>query len=147
MKVYIKPWAEALKEAQKHEGLVDVFPDGHTFIMGVPRRFNADWGLIRTAEKRGNNYTVICHGHEGFTYDKCCVEEITPEWLEKNAEVFSEKKIIILFDNWYNDKHRIVIYKCHDHLDTFFFYVEWFYLDSTGEELKGWRVEKFIEIK
>ena len=27
MKVYIKPWVEALEEAKKHEGFVNFFPD------------------------------------------------------------------------------------------------------------------------
>lgn len=151
MKVYIKPWVEALKEAKKHKGLVDFFPD-RALILGVSRR-TGDWGHVRTVTKNSDgvrtSYTVIRprFNDTGFIYDECCVEEITPEWLEKNAEVFSEKEIIIPSDNWCNDKHRIVIYKHGDHLNTFFFYVEWFYLDSGDESLRGWQVEKFVEIK
>lgn len=37
MEVYIKPWAEALKEAKKHEGFVNFFHD-RAEILGISRR-------------------------------------------------------------------------------------------------------------
>ena len=39
MKVYIKPWAEALEEAKKHEGFVNFFPD-RAEILGISRRMS-----------------------------------------------------------------------------------------------------------
>ena len=154
MKVYIKPWEEALKCAKEFderldEGtLVNTF-NGVDYILGVMNRYG-DWGRIVEAKKCSSDifdyYVTYYHDEESFSYPDCCVEEITPDWLEKNAEVFSEKEIIIPSDNWCNDKHRIVIYKCRNHLDTFFFYVEWFYLDAYDPMLAGWQVEKFMEI-
>lgn len=156
MKVYIKPWAEALKCAKESgvEHLVDTF-DGIDLILGVPHR-QGDWGRILETKKGSNEefdyYTTYYRGEESFVYPACCVEEITPEWLEEHGEVFSEKEIIIpfdtwCFDTWCKDKYRIVVYKFHDHLKDYFFYVEWFYLDSVNKELAGWKAEKFLEIK
>lgn len=143
MKVYIKPWHQATCFA-KDDDIVTPIKYGQKTILGVTRR-DGMWGRICEANKCGDMY--ITTGRYSQSYPACCVDEITPEWLEKNAEIFSEKIIFISFDNWCNDKHRIVIYKYHDCLNTFFFYVEWFYLDSDDEEFKGWQVEKFIEIK
>lgn len=150
MKVYIKPWEEALKCVEEfNKNFINDIDGVNKYIFGIPRQYG-NWGHIVEAKKDNNDefdcYTSCCNRADSFTYPTCCVEEITPDWLEKNAEVFSEKEIIIPSDNWCNDKHRIVIYKCRNHLDTFFFYVEWFYLDAYDPMLAGWQVEKFMEI-
>lgn len=147
MKVYIKPWAEALEEAKKHEGFVNFFPD-RAEILGVSRRVG-DWGHICTVIKHSDNehtsYTVVRSRSKdiGFTYDACCVEEITPEWLEEHALVFIED--IIPTNSTANTQdyttYCITIYKATDALHDYFFYVN--RVSYNGKVVD----EDFIEIK
>lgn len=135
MKVYIKSWVEALKEAKKHEGFVNFFPD-RAEILGVSRRIG-DWGHICTVMKNSDDeytsYTVIRSRSKdiGFTYDACCVEEITPKWLEEHAEVFAKDRYIVDTSYERTDcdycQHFNIIYKVKDTLNTYFFYVHKFY--------------------
>ena len=160
MKVYIKPWAEALKCAKKRKKLVDEFNSefgNQTFILGVSRGVG-DWGYIRDAIKETTTvngveyttYTIIHLGAKELAYDACCVEEITPEWLEKHASEFSEEIISTnnTADTWdkkipeYYETHRITIYKTMDGLHTCFFYVKRISYNGFEET-----VEDFREIK
>ena len=131
MKVYIKPWVEALEEAKKHEGFVNFFPD-RAEILGVSRRVG-DWGHICTVRKIGDDeHTsyIVVHSRSkdiGFAYDVCCVEKITPDWLEEHASKFGEE--VIATDTWDNnfenyETHRITIYKAVDGMHAYFFYVK-----------------------
>lgn len=151
MKVYIKPWVEALKEAKKHEGFVNFFPD-RAEILGVSRRVG-DWGHICTVRKISDDehtsYTVV-HSRSkdiGFTYDACCVEEITPDWLEEHASKFGEEVIVTnsTVDTW--DKnlenyeiHRITIYKAVDGRYAYFFYVKRVSYNGCEETVEDFRV-------
>ena len=150
MKVYIKPWVEALKEAKKHEGFVNFFPD-RAEILGVSRRMG-DWGHICTVMKNSDDeytsYTVICSRSKdiGFTYDACCVEEITPEWLEKHASKFSEEVFTTdtLVDTWDNnfenyETHRITIYKTIEAKHAYFFYVNRISYNGCEESVEDFR--------
>lgn len=153
MKVYIKPWVEALKEAKKHEGFINFFPD-RAEILGISRRMG-DWGHIRTVMKHSDNehtsYTVVRSRSKdiGFTYDACCVEEITPDWLEEHALILIEN--IISTDSTANTRdkslkgyktYRITTYKATDALHAYFFNV--LRVSHNGlEEV----VEDFREIK
>jgi hypothetical protein len=141
MKVYIKPWIEALKEAKKHEGFVNFFPD-HAKILGVSRRIG-DWGHICTVTKNSDDeytsYTVV-HSRSkdiGFSYDACCVKEITPDWLEEHAEVFAKDwyKVDMACEptDWDFNTHFNIIYKVKDALNTYFFYVHKFYEHGCGD--------------
>lgn len=150
MKVYIKPWVEALKEAKKHEGFVNFFPD-RAEILGVSRRIG-DWGHICTVTKNSDDeytsYTVV-HSRSkdiGFTYDACCVEEITPDWLEEHASKFGEEVIATnsTVDTW--DKnlenyeiHRITIYKAVDGMHAYFFYVKRVSYNGCEETVEDFR--------
>lgn len=153
MKVYIKPWEEALKSAKEFdEKLVDTV-DGMDYIVGISRQYG-DWGHIMEAEKDNNGkfdcYITYYNGTESFSYPTCCIEEITPEWLEEHASKFSEE--IISTDStantWdkkileYYETHRITIYKFMDGLHTCFFYVKRISYNGL-EEI----VEDFREIK
>lgn len=146
MKVYIKSWVEALKEAKKHEGFVNFFPD-RAEILGVSRRMG-DWGHICTVMKNSDDeytsYTVIRSRSKdiGFTYDACCVEEITPEWLEEHASKFTEE--VITTDAW--DKnfeiyeiHRTTIYKAVDGMHAYFFYVKRVSYNGCEETVEDFR--------
>lgn len=147
MKVYIKPWVEALEEAKKHEGFVNFFPD-HAEILGIPR-YIGDWGHICTVTKKSDDeytsYTVV-HSRSkdvGFTYDACCVEEITPDWLEEHASKFTEEVITTdsTADTWdKSETHRITIYKAMDALHTYFFHVKRIsYNNGYGEAVEDFR--------
>lgn len=51
MKVYIKPWKEALKSAKEFdERLVDTV-DGMEYIIGISCR-HGDWGAYRRSQER-----------------------------------------------------------------------------------------------
>ena len=153
MKVYIKPWEEALKSAKEFdERFVDTV-DGIDFILGILPQYG-DWGHIVEAKKDNNgkfvSYTTYDNGTESFSYPACCVEEITPEWLEKNAIVLIED--IISTDSTANtwDKnlkdyeiHRTTIYKATDALHAYFFYVKRVSYNNGLEEA----VEEFMELK
>lgn len=94
MKVYIKPWAEALKCTKEFdERLVDTIDD-MSYIVHIPRR-SGDWGHIVEAKKDSRikfNYIAYYKGRESFNYPACCVEEITPEWLEEHGKVFAKDR-------------------------------------------------------
>lgn len=145
MKVYIKSWVEALKEAKKHEGFVNFFPD-RAEILGVSRRIG-DWGHICTVMKNSDDeytsYTVIRSRSKdiGFTYDACCVEEITPEWLEEHASKFSEEVFTIdTWDNFENyETHRITIYKAIEAKRAYFFYVKRVSYNGCEETVEDFR--------
>lgn len=69
MKVYIKPWEEALKSAKEFdEKLVDTI-DGMDYIVGISRQYG-DWGHIMEAEKDNNGkfdrYIIYYNGTESF---------------------------------------------------------------------------------
>lgn len=140
MKVYIKPWVEALKEAKKHEGFVNFFPD-RAEILGISRRMG-DWGHICTVMKHSDDehtsYTVVRSRSKdiGFTYDACCVEEITPNWLEEHGEIFAKDRYIVdtscELTDWDYSHHFNIIYKVKDTLNTYFFYVHKFYEHGCG---------------
>lgn len=140
MKVYIKPWIEALKEAKKYEGFVNFFPD-RAEILGVSRRIG-DWGHICTVAKNSDDeytsYTVIHFRPKdiGFSYPACCVEEITPEWLGEHAEVFAKDGYIVdtscELTDWDYSQHFNIIYKVKDAFNTYFFMCISFM--STGVE-------------
>lgn len=151
MKVYIKPWVEALEEAKKHEGFVNFFPD-HFFdraeILGVSRRMG-DWGhictVIKSSDDEYTSYTVICSRSKdkGFTYDACCVEEITPDWLEEHASKFGEE--VFTTNTWDNnfenyEIHRITIYKAVDGMHAYFFYVKRVSYNGCKETVEDFRV-------
>ena len=151
MKVYIKPWVEALKEAKKHEGFVNFFLD-RAEILGVSRRMG-DWGHICTVRKisedEHTSYVVV-HSRSkdiGFSYDACCVEEITPDWLEEHGEIFAKDRYIVdtsyeLTDCDYT-QHFNIIYKVKDAFNTYFFYVHKFYERGCGNPV----ITDFREIK
>lgn len=155
MKVYIKPWVEALEEAKKHEGFVNFFPN-HFFdraeILGVSRRVG-DWGHICTVMKNSDDehtsYTVVRSRSKdiGLTYDACCVEEITLEWLEEHAEVFAKDRYIVdtscELTDWDYSHHFNIIYKVKDAFNTYFFYVHKFYEHGCGNPV----ITDFREIK
>lgn len=148
MKVYIKPWEEALKSAEEFdEKLVDTV-DGMDYIVGISCRYG-DWGHIVEAEKDNNGtfdrYITYYNGTESFSYPACCVEEITPDWLEEHASKFGEE--VFVTDTWDNnfenyETHRITIYKVVDGMHAYFFYVKRVSYNGCEET-----VEDFREIK
>lgn len=152
MKVYIKPWVEALKSAKEFdERFVDtVDVDGMEYIVGISRQYG-DWGHIIEAEKdisgTFDRYTTYYNGTESFSYPPCCVEEITPEWLEKHGEIFAKDRYIV--DNsceltdWDYSHHFNIIYKVKDTFNTYFFYVHKFYEHGCGNPV----ITDFREIK
>ena len=138
MKVYIKPWKEASECAKEANTLlVDTSDDGTRIlsILSVTQQAG-DWGHIIEATKDGKYYTA--EGRYSFIYPACCVEEITPEWLEQNADKFKEE----IISNGY-DTSFIIIYKVIDALNTYFFYVKRVSSYNGCEEV----VEDFREIK
>ena len=150
MKIYIKPWAEALKCAKESnvEYLTDTL-NGIDLILGVSHR-HGDWGEILEAKKGSNEefdyYTTYYHGVESFVYPACCVVEITPECLEKYASKFSEE--IITTNNTLNtwdrnledyEIHRITIYKAKDPLHSYFFYVKRISYNGLKEIVEDFR--------
>lgn len=150
MKVYIKPWEEALKSAKEFdERLVDTV-DGIDFILGILPQYG-DWGHIVEAERSHNSafdyYTADYDSTESFTYPTCCVEEITPEWLEEHAEVFAKDRYIVdtscELTDWDYSHHFNIIYKVKDAFNTYFFYVHKFYEHGCGNPV----ITDFREIK
>lgn len=113
---------------------MDTF-DNYTRIFCIPQN-TGDWGHILEATKEGGYY--IIKGQYEFIYPACCVEEITPEWLEENADKFHEEVIHADYDT----THFITIYKAMNGLHTYFFYVK--YVSYYGCEKD---VEDFREIK
>lgn len=139
MKVYIKPWAEALKSTKEFdERLVDTV-DGTNSIYNISYLFG-DWGNIVEAKKDNNGnfdyYTTYYKGVESFIYPACCVEEITPDWLEKHAEVFAKDGYKVdascELTDWDYNHHFNIIYKVKNAFNTYFFYVHKFYEHGCG---------------
>lgn len=150
MKVYIKPWEEALKSAKEfNERFVDAV-DGMEYIVGISCRYG-DWGHIVEAEKdisgTFDRYTTYYNGTESFSYPTCCVEEITPEWLGEHAEVFAKDRYIVdtscELTDWDYSQHFNIIYKVKDAFNTYFFYVHKFYEHGCGNPV----ITDFREIK
>lgn len=151
MKVYIKPWEEALKSAKEFdERLVDTV-DGIDFILGILPR-HGDWGHIVEA-KKGNNgkfdyYTTYYNGTENFSYPACCVEEIDSAWLDAHAEIIDEQVVSQTIQ--YTDDEPFVlgqdyifiIYKVRDGVKKYFFYVK-----RVSNDMIIGKAEKIIEIK
>lgn len=141
MKVYIKPWEEALKSAEEFdERFVDtVDVDGMEYIVGISRQYG-DWGHIIEAEKdiggTFDRYITYYNGTESFSYPPCCAEEITPEWLEEYGEIFAKDRYIVdtscELTDWDYSHHFNIIYKVKDTLNTYFFYVHKFYEHGCG---------------
>lgn len=119
MKVYIKPWKEASECAKEANTLLVDTSDDDTRILSIlsVTQQAGDWGHITEATKDGKYYTA--EGRYSFIYPSCCVEEITPEWLEQNADKFKEE----IISNGYSTRF-ITIYKVIDALNTYFFYVK-----------------------
>ena len=144
MKVYIKPWKEALECAKKaNKEFVDECEDC-VRILGIPRR-NGDWGHILEVTKDGNFYTA--KGRHNFIYPACCVEKITPKWLEEHGEIFAKDRYIVdtscELTDWDYSQHFNIIYKVKDTLNTYFFYVHKFYEHGCGNPV----ITDFREIK
>lgn len=145
MKVYIKPWAEALKCAKKaNKKFVDKYT-GNFYILNISRRAG-DWGRIVEAIKEENYYTTDSDRYP-FTYPACCVEEITPDWLEEHGEIFAKDRYIVdtscELTDWDYSHHFNIIYKVKDTLNTYFFYVHKFYEHGCGNPV----ITDFREIK
>ena len=150
MKVYIKPWEEALKSAKKSDKrLVDTV-DGMDYILNISPRYG-DWGHIVEAKKGKNAtfdyYISYDNGTESFSYPACCAEEITPEWLEEHGEIFAKDRYIVdtscELTDWDYSHHFNIIYKVKDTLNTYFFYVHKFYEHGCGNPV----ITDFREIK
>lgn len=151
MKVYIKPWAEALKCAKEtnKERFVNTF-DGIDYILAISHR-QGDWGKVVEAKKGDNEefdyYTTYYRGQESFAYPACCVEEITPDWLEEHGEVFAKDGYKVdtscELTDWDCSQHFNIIYKVKDTLNTYFFYVHKFYEHGCGNPV----ITDFREIK
>lgn len=150
MKVYIKPWDDALKSAKKFgKKFIDTVND-MDYIYSISHR-HGDWGHVVEAKKdisgRFVFYTTYYKGRESFIYPACCVEEVTPEWLEEHASKFSEEIISTdsTADTWdkkileYYETHRITIYKVMDGLHTCFFYVKRISYNGFEETVEDFR--------
>lgn len=151
MKVYIKPWKEALKSAKEFdEKLVDTV-DGMDYIIGISCRYG-DWGHIVEAEKdisgTFDRYTTYYNGTESFSYPACCVEEIDSAWLDAHAEIIDEQVVSQTIQ--YTDDEPFVlgqdyifiIYKVRDGAKKYFFYVK-----RISNDMIIGNAEKIIEIK
>ena len=151
MKVYIKPWEEALKSAKKSDKrLVDTV-DGIDFILGILPQYG-DWGHIVEAKKDNNgkfvSYTTYYNGTENFSYPACCVEEIDSAWLDAHAEIIDEQVVSQTIQ--YTDDEPFVlgqdyiftIYKVRDGVKKYFFYVK-----RISNDMIIGNAEKIIEIK
>lgn len=150
MKVYIKPWEEALKSAKEFDERLADTVDGREYIYGIYRSYG-DWGHIVEAKKDNNSkfdyYTAYDNSTEGFSYPACCAEEITPEWLGKHGEIFAKDRYIVdancELTDWDYNHHFNIIYKVKDTLNTYFFYVHKFYEHGCGNPV----ITDFREIK
>ena len=150
MKVYIKPWEEALKSAKEFgKRFVDTVGDIN-YIIGISHR-HGDWGHMEEAKKDNNRkidyYVNYNKNTEIITYPACCVEEITPEWLEEHGEVFAKDGYKVdtscELTDWDYNEHFNIIYKVKDTLNTYFFYVHKFYEHGCGSPV----ITDFREIK
>lgn len=151
MKVYIKPWEEALESAKEFdERLVDTV-DGMDYIVGISRQYG-DWGHIIEAEKdisgTCDRYTAYYNGTENFSYPACCVEKIDSAWLDAHAEIIDEQVVSQTIQ--YTDDEPFVlgqdyifiIYKVRDGVKKYFFYVK-----RISNDMIIGNAEKIIEIK
>lgn len=151
MKVYIKPWEEALKSAKEFdEKLVDAV-NGMDYIVGISRRYG-DWGHIVEAKKdisgTFDRYTTYYNGTESFSYPACCVEEIDSAWLDAHAEIIDEQVVSQTIQ--YTDDEPFVlgqdyifiVYKVRDGAKKYFFYVK-----RISNDMIIGSAEKIIEIK
>ena len=155
MKVYIKPWEEALKCAKEFderldEGtLVNTF-NGVDYILGIMRRYG-DWGRIVEAKKCSGDifdyYVTYYHDEESFSYPDCCIEEIDFAWLDAHAEIIDEQVVsqtiqctddepIIL-----GQDYIFTVYKVKDGAKKYFFYAK-----RISNDIMVGNVEKVIEI-
>lgn len=151
MKVYIKPWEEALKSAKEFgKRLVDTIND-RDYILSLSHR-HGDWGHIVEAKKEDINgkfvfYTTYYNGTENFSYPACCVEEIDSAWLDAHAEIIDEQVVSQTIQ--YTDDEPFVIgqdyifivYKVRDGLKKYFFYVK-----RISNDMMMGDAEKIIEI-
>lgn len=151
MKVYIKPWEEALKSAKEfNEKFVDTV-DGMEYIIGISCRYG-NWGHIVEAEKdisdTFDRYITYYNDTEGFSYPACCVEEIDSAWLDAHAEIIDEQVVSQTIQ--YTDDEPFVlgqdyifiIYKVRDGVKKHFFYVK-----RVSNDMIIGKAEKIIEIK
>ena len=151
MKVYIKPWEEALKSAKEFDKRFVDTVDGMEYIIGISRRYG-DWGHIVEAKKdisdTFDRYTTYYNGTESFSYPACCVEEIDSAWLDAHAEIIDEQVISQTIQ--YTDDEPFVlgedyifiVYKVRDGAKKYFFYVK-----RISNDMIIGKVEKIIEIK
>ena len=151
MKVYIKPWEEALKSAKEFDKRFVDTVDGMEYIIGISCRYG-DWGHIVEAEKdisgTFDRYTTYYNGTESFSYPTCCVEEIDSAWLDAHAEIIDEQVVSQTIQ--YTDDEPFVlgqdyifiVYKVRDGAKKYFFYVK-----RISNDMIIGKVEKIIEIK
>lgn len=151
MKVYIKPWEEALKSAKEFdERLVDTV-NNRDYILAISSR-HGDWGHIVEAKKdisgTFDRYITYYNGTESFSYPACCVEEIDSAWLDAHAEIIDEQVVSQTIQ--YTDDEPFVlgqdyifiIYKVKDGAKKYFFYVK-----RISNDMIIGNAEKIIEIK
>ena len=151
MKVYIKPWGEALKSAKEFDKRFVDTVDGMEYIIGISCRYG-DWGHIVEAEKdisgTFDRYTTYYNGTESFSYPACCVEEIDSAWLDAHAEIIDEQVVSQTIQ--YTDDEPFVlgqdyifiVYKVRDGAKKYFFYVK-----RISNDMIIGKAEKIIEIK
>ena len=151
MKVYIKPWEEALKSAKEFDKRFVDTVDGMEYIIGISCRYG-DWGHIVEAEKdisdTFDRYITYYNGTESFSYPACCVEEIDSAWLDAHAEIIDEQVVSQTIQ--YTDDEPFVlgedyifiVYKVRDGAKKYFFYVK-----RISNDMIIGKVEKIIEIK
>ena len=151
MKVYIKPWEEALKSAKEFDKRFVDTVDGMEYIIGISRRYG-DWGHIVEAKKdisdTFDRYTTYYNGTESFSYPACCVEEIDSAWLDAHAEIIDEQVVSQTIQ--YTDDEPFVlgqdyifiVYKVRDGAKKYFFYVKRISNDTIIGD-----AEKIIEIE
>ncbi len=144
MKVYIKPWAEALKSAKEFDKRLVNTVDGTDYIYSIGRLYG-NWGYIIEAKKENND--KFDYYDAGFCYPACCVEEITPDWLKEHGEVFAKDRYRVdtscELTDWVYNEHFNIIYKVKDAFNTYFFYVHKFYEHGCGSPV----ITDFREIK
>lgn len=151
MKVYIKPWEEALKSAKEFDKRFVDTVDGMDYIAGISRQYG-DWGHIMEAEKDISDtfdcYITYYNGAESFSYPTCCVEEIDSAWLDAHAEIIDEQVVSQTIQ--YTDDEPFVlgedyifiVYKVRDGAKKYFFYVK-----RISNDMIIGKAEKIIEIK
>ena len=151
MKVYIKPWEEALKAAKEFdERDVDAI-EGRDYILGISHQ-HGDWGHIVEAKKDSNSrfsyYITYYKGEESFAYPAYCVEEIDSAWLDAHAEIIDEQ-VVSQTIQYTDDEPFIlgqdyifIVYKVRDGAKKYFFYVK-----RISNDMIIGDAEKIIEIK